>query len=276
MLVRIKREFARSGAASAHLAEAVPLPGGPFPAGEGHLEALHEFARSNPMYTEREDAELAGVPCTAYSGDMGAYWLDSTKHGTSCQPFYPTWLASAYLAAAGAAGMGCTEAVDVGSGDGRIAYCAGLLGLAPHSIEIDGGLAALQASISGATGRPMGTACADALDAGYAGMGLLRPAFFVGGLPQMGGDILASAVIGRIRDVPGLAGRSRIVLAGSRSERPLAAGGAHFGWGPLIEGNGLQVLRTVDLPTAWTMDRDEETPYVYASFSRPQRTTGRP
>ena len=65
------------------------------------------------------------------------YWLNSIKHGSSCQPFYPTWITSAYMMALIASKYGYKELVDIGSGDGRIAYCSQILEITPHSIEID-------------------------------------------------------------------------------------------------------------------------------------------
>ena len=254
----LKAAFAASHAGHAHAQEAVPLAMAGF--GPGHLGAIHEFAGANPIYSGSRRAEISGISCAVYEGDMGSYWLDSTKHGASCQPFYPTWMTSAYALASMARELGYRELVDVGSGDGRIAYCGAVCGLEPRSVEIDGALAGLQRDISAATGRVMGTVCCDALGADYAGMGLSRPVFFMGGLAQMGGDVLADGVIGRLRE-SGI--RAGLVLPGSRSRRRLSAGGGH-GWEATIERHGLEVDGEVSLPTSWTLDQEEGTPYVHA------------
>ncbi|MDA7959560.1 MAG: hypothetical protein MPJ08_02375 [Nitrosopumilus sp.] len=252
-LCRIKADLASRGT-GAHLEEAVP---------EG-LGALHAFARANPVYDGSEEAVLAGTGCTIYRGDIGGYWLGSTKHGGTCQPFYPTWMASARIISGMAKRLGYAEVVDVGSGDGRIAYCAAAAGLGAHSVEIDPDLAGLQGRIFGATGSPVTVHCADALSADYGAMGLSRPLFVVGALPQMGGDILASGVIGAARGTGAPAG---ILLAGSLESRGLAAGGGDGGWSGVLGSHGLRPDPAVHLPTYWTHDRQHDTPYIHASLA---------
>ena len=92
--------------------------------------------------------KLQETSCTVYEGDINEYWLNSIKHGSSCQPFYPTWIMSAYVMTLIAKKLGYAELVDIGSGDGRIAFCGKILGLVSHSIEIDDVLIELQKTIS--------------------------------------------------------------------------------------------------------------------------------
>ena len=262
-LVALKREFARTYRRSSHFQEIVPVPAGGFGADSGHLEMLHGFARNNPIYHNSFEREVSGVRCTVYEGDINTHWLNSTKHGASCQPFYPTWLLSAYLMASYAAELGCRHLVDVGSGDGRIAYCGSLLELKSHSIEIDGGLAELQSAMAESTGVLFEHRCADATAVNYPAMGLESAAFFIGGLPQMGGDMLADKIVKEALRDGSLSG-SLFVLAGSHSRRALSGSIRDGGWAPLIERHGLRVLDTITLPTSWTFDQADDTPYIFA------------
>ena len=253
----IKARFVAAYGGSAHLREAVPheYPGAPAKS----LEMLHEFARASPIYHNSFAMDL-GVPCTAYEGDISGHWIDSTKHDASAQPFYPTWLLSAYLAAAEAARLGAGQSVDVGSGDGRVAYACAVAGMDSHGIELDPGLCALQESVSAATGVRFGVHCADAASFDYSVLGLRRPAVFVGGLPQMG-EGLAESVVSSVSALK-LDSDPLFVLMGSHERRALGPGGS---WDGLLEKWGLSVRSVLELPTSWTMDRERDTPYIYAS-----------
>ncbi|RNJ78019.1 MAG: hypothetical protein EB830_00900 [Nitrosopumilus sp. H13] len=259
----LKAAFAKEYAGSAHIQEIIPaspVHGFPDPA---HLGMLHEFAEKNPLYSGSFEQDVAGVCCVVYEGDIGQYWLDSTKHGSSCQPFYPTWITSAYALACMAKRLGYCELVDVGSGDGRIAYCGAVAGLVPYSIEIDGALAGLQKEISESTGIRINPRCCDALEADYLQMNLERPVFVIGGLAQMGGDILASGIIEKTQKMSG----AGVVLAGTYSKRSLSGSTEYGGWGEIIKRYGLEVTNTVTLPTVWTFDQETDTPYIHARLA---------
>ncbi len=73
--------------------------------------------------------KINDILCTIYEGDINQYWLNSIKHGSSCQPFYPTWIMSAYIMASIANHLDYKELVDIGSGDGRIAFCGKNFGI---------------------------------------------------------------------------------------------------------------------------------------------------
>ena len=255
----IKARMAAAKLNKAHLSEAVPHE---YPdLAPGRLEALHAFARASPLYSNSLRADL-GVPCTVYEGDISGYWIDSIKHDASAQPFYPTWLLSACLAASEAVRLGARECVDVGSGDGRVAYACASAGLESCGLELDSGLCALQESVSGKTGVRFGVRCADAASFDYSSLDLSRPAVFVGGLPQMG-ELLAGSVIESIQRLR-LEARPLFVLPGSMERRKMGALDGGYGWGSLLEKAGLSVESTLMLPTSWTMDRAHDTPYVYA------------
>ena len=68
-----------------------------FPIDENHLKQLHVFAEKNPIYLNSFEENISGISCMVYEGDINEYWLNSIKHGSSCQPFYPTWIMSAYV-----------------------------------------------------------------------------------------------------------------------------------------------------------------------------------
>ncbi len=267
-LVEIKRCFARDYTGHAHIQEAIPSPvSEKFQSHSGYLAQLHDFAIKNPIYLNHYTASINGTCCTVYEGDINQYWLNSIKHGSSCQPFYPTWIMSAYVLANTAKEMGYTELVDIGSGDGRIAFCGTILGQTAHSIEIDDVLAGLQDTICQSTKQNFHPECMDALEFDYSRLRLVRPVFFIGGLPQMGGDILAAGIIDRIKSIPDLKENTCIVFAGTNARRELSGDLQDGGWSSLISRYNLKVLNTVSLPTIWTFDQAAETPYIYTTFN---------
>lgn len=204
-LVLVKQAFAKNYSGSAHIQEVIPSSASEaFPIDSKMLKHLHDFALKNPIYLNHYDEKINGLSCTVYEGDINEYWLNSIKHGSSCQPFYPTWIMSAFIMAFIAKSLGYTELVDIGSGDGRIAFCGNLLGLTPHSIEIDDVLVGLQNTICASTGQNFNPICADALEFGYSSLNLKKPVFFIGGLAQMGGDVLATSIIEKINSVSNL------------------------------------------------------------------------
>ncbi|WP_371504942.1 hypothetical protein [Nitrosopumilus adriaticus] len=266
-LIKIKQEFAKNYTGSAHIQELIPsLPSNEFPLDENNLKSLHDFADKNPIYFNSFEQEISGVQCTIYEGDINEYWLNSIKHGTSCQPFYPTWIMSAYIMACFAKHLGYTELVDIGSGDGRIAFCGTLLSLVSHSIEIDDVLVELQGKICTLTNQNFNPKCTDALEFDYSQIKLTHPIFFIGGLPQMGGDILATNIIERINSISDLKHNTGLVFAGTHSKRQLSGNLANGGWSTLIEKHHLDVTNSVSLPTVWTFDQKIETPYIYTKF----------
>lgn len=267
-LVRLKQDFAKNYAGNAHIQEVIPLSvSKQFPLDENHLQLLHEFAQKNPIYLNSYEQKILDVDCMVYEGDINEYWLNSIKHGSSCQPFYPTWIMSAYVMALTAKKLGYDELVDIGSGDGRIAFCGHILGLTSHSIEIDDVLVELQEKITKLTKQNFDPVCSDALDVDYSKFQLTSPAFFIGGLPQMGGDILATSIIEKINSIPSLKKNTTLVFAGTHSKRQLSGNLSNGGWSALIENHKLVVLETVSLPTVWTFDQSVETPYIYTKFN---------
>ena len=246
----LKRAFFSGYRGSAHIQEAVP----------DSLEGLHGFAASNPIYYNSYPAAIGQTPCTVYEGDINQYWINSLKNANSAQPFYPTWMISAYALAL-AAKESNSQIIDVGSGDGRIAICGRMLGLDACSIEIDQSLAELQQDLARNMGVRLDVQCTDASLFDYSSLGFDDAMVFTGGLPQMG-DILAEAVVMGLNDA-GVGGR--LVLAGSRPRPGQGTPSRWYGWGPLLDRFGLRVDWEMSLPTVWTFDQPLDTPYVCVS-----------
>jgi hypothetical protein len=266
-LVKIKQDFAKNYTGSAHIQEIIPSQvSNSFPIDENHLKQLHTFAEKNPIYFNSFEEIISGVSCIVYEGDINDYWLNSIKHGSSCQPFYPTWIMSAYLMALIAKELGYSELVDIGSGDGRIAFCGKILGFNSYSIEIDDVLVELQDTISTQTNQNFNPKCADALEFDYSELNLKTPVFFIGGLPQMGGDLLAASIIEKINSIANLKTSTGVVFAGTHTQRQLSGNLSNGGWSTLIEKHQLNVIDTVSLPTVWTFDQLVETPYIFTKF----------
>jgi hypothetical protein len=266
-LVQIKQEFAKKYTGNAHIQEVLPKnQSTKFPIDEKYLKQLHDFMKTNPIYFNSYEQRILDVDCIVYEGDINEYWLNSIKHGSSCQPFYPTWEMSAFIMTRMAQELGFSELVDIGSGDGRIAYCGKIIGLNSHSIEIDNVLVELQNTICTSTHQNFNPICHDALEFDYSLLNLKKPVFFIGGLAQMGGDVLATSIIDKINSITNLKKETGIVFAGTHTKRQLSGNLGNGGWSSLIEKHDLKVIDTISLPTIWTFDQDVETPYIYTEF----------
>ena len=258
----IKRDLVRSGN-TFQVAEAVPVESSAkFPAGADDLVMLHKFASENPIYHDSAESVLAGVRCVVYRGDINKYWLGSILHEASRAPFSPTWIASAYVLSRLALEMGYARVLDVGSGDGRIAFCASVLGLEAHGIEIDADLSGLQSQLSDIS--EFAVHCTDAASYDYAALDYsLSTVLFAGGLAQMGGETLVSMIMDR------LAGSGckmhGWVFAGTQSPKYAPDPAGMYGWGSMMNKTGLRHMRTLELPSAWTLDQPDDTQYVFAS-----------
>lgn len=226
-----------------------PVPRGAWHGAGRAAGALRRFAELSPAYRRLRDEK----DYTWYEADVNARWLASTSHGASLAPFSPTWLLSALAIAERASRLGYRELVDVGSGDGRVALCASLLGMKSWSVEIDPGLARGQEEMRGELGAEMEVVCADAARVRYPDME--RPVFAVGGLAQMGAEAMAEAARRQRPD-------AGFVLAGTRA--PKYGGKEPAGWGRFLEAGGLRAASELRLPTAWTAGEPEGTPYLFA------------
>lgn len=263
-VTKLKNDFMKCYDGRSMLCEVVPLSRSEtLPIDNGMLQSLHRFAKANPIYGRSHDLSFSGIACRVYEGDINSYWLSSKKYDTSYQPFYPTWMLSAFALAHGAKSLGFTELVDVGSGDGRIAYCGRLLGMESHGIEIDNDLVELQDSISSATGVRYSAIRADATRFDYQTLRLSKPMFFISGLPEMG-EMLANSVIKQVASIKGLSAGFNFM--GSHVMKSLSRDQTGWGWGSVIANYNLEYVCTVTLPTLWTAEQDVDTAYVYTTF----------
>ena len=265
-LVALKKEFKQVYVGSSHIQEIIPkLYSEKFPIAQKDLDMLHHFISKNPIYYNSYEQNIMGTICIVYEGDINKYWLNSISHGSSYQPFSPTWMVSAYVMTMIAKNLGFSEVLDIGSGDGRIAYCAKILGLDAYGIEIDEMLVDLQKNICAETKINFNPKCADAVTFDYDCLDLKSPAFFIGGLAQMGGDILATSIIKNLDDA--MRQKTCMIFAGSYSEKYSFGNTTQAGWGKLIESNGLKVIQSTFLPTVWSFNQEIDTSYIFTKFA---------
>src|SRR6056300_1223921 len=261
-LVELKKEFVRIYDGKSQIQEVIPKSKSElFPIKESHLEMLHQFAAKNPIYYNSFEKQIGSVVCIVYEGDINKYWLNSIQHGSSKATFSPTWIISGYIGALLAKELGYSEVIDIGSGDGRIAYCAKILDLESYSIEIDNMLVDLQNLLTDAL--DFHPHCSDAVTFDYPSLNLTRPIFFIGGLAQMGGISLASGVLKSIQSVSELEKKTGWVFAGTLSQKYAPDPKNEAGWGTLIDENNLKIIQSISLPTAWTLHESDETPYIF-------------
>lgn len=258
-LVKLKQEFSKIYDGNSNIQEIIPkTKSESFPFDD--LESLHRFAKSNPIYYNSYEKEISGISCIVYEGDINKYWLNSIQHSSSRAPFSPTWIMSAYIASLFAKSFGFREIIDIGSGDGRIAYCAKILGLDSYSIEIDSTLIDLQESITSSVGVNFNPNCSDAITFDYDSLKLTNPVFFIGGLAQMGGVSLATGILEHLKSKQNFG----MVFAGTVSQKYAPDPLGESGWGTLIEKFSLSVMDTIILPTVWTFKEPDDTRYIFA------------
>jgi len=262
-LVELKKEFVRVYDGNSQIQELIPKSTSElFPIEQSHLDLLHEFTTKNPIYYNSFEKKIGSIDCIVYEGDINKYWLNSIQHGSSKAPFSPTWIMSGYIGVMFAKKLGYSEVIDIGSGDGRIAYCAKILDLESYSIEIDDMLIDLQnLLISTLNFHPY---CADAITFDYSSLNLTRPIFFIGGLAQMGGTFLATGVLDKINSISDLKQNSGWVFAGTLSQKYTSDPKNEAGWGTLIEKNNLKSIQNISLPAAWTIHESDDVQYIFA------------
>ncbi|QDI88397.1 hypothetical protein Nisw_02050 [Candidatus Nitrosopumilus sp. SW] len=261
-LVFLKKEFEKTYSGKSQMQEVIPISSSKlFPIDQQDLELLHQFATKNPIYYNSYEDIVGDTKCVVYEGDINKYWLNSIQHGSSNAPFSPTWIMSAYVATSMTKDLGYSEVIDIGSGDGRIAFCAKVLNMESYSIELDEQLIDLQKTLI--TTLDFHPFCSNAITFDYASLNLDKPIFFIGGLAQMGGVSLATGVINKIRSQD-FWKNTGWVFAGTYSQKYAPDPKNEAGWGTLIEENKLRKIETISLPTVWTFHETDETPYIFA------------
>jgi hypothetical protein len=262
-VVRLKREFMKQHLFNGNcLLETVPQSYSEIvPISNHTLLQLINFLSLNPIYVESKDTHVLDLLCRFYLCDLNEYWLSSKKYDSSYQPFYPTWMLSAYALALCAKSLGFEEIVDVGSGDGRIAYCGSLLGLRSIGVEIDSNLTELQSKLSLMTKVNYEIVNADATVFEYESLHLTKPVVFLSGLPEWG-DMLAKSIIPRIKALDGMESCG-FNLMGSHIMKKYSRDFAGWGWGGIFETYDLVIQQCVTLPTYWTNDQKSDTAYIF-------------
>ena len=261
-ITTLKSEFMKKNNDSSHIQEIIPTLSESLSIAEHDLHMLHRFAENNSIYTNSYEMNILNTPCKVYQGDVNNYWLDSIKHDTSYAPFYPIWILSAYTLALESKNLGAEQIIDVGSGDGRIAYCAKIVGLKSHAIEIDENLVRLENEISSKTKVDFKPMMADAIQFDYGSLELSRPIFFISGLPEVG-EMLANNIIPRIKTIPGLKSEPIYVFTGSHIMRKESRDKSMWGWGKLLDNYNLEIIKTITLPTYWTLEQPIDTPFIF-------------
>ena len=99
-IVKLKANYVKSSREPTFLTEVLPVEfSDDLPIESSILHALHKFAKANEMYVDSYHVNVESVPCIVYKADINSYWLSSKKHDSCYQPFYPTWLLSAFALA---------------------------------------------------------------------------------------------------------------------------------------------------------------------------------
>ena len=261
-ITTLKNEFMKMNKDNSHICEIIPALAKSLSIAEHDLQMLHRFADCNSIYTNSYEMNILDTTCKVYQGDVNNYWLDSIKHDTSYAPFYPIWILSAYALALESKNLGAEQIIDIGSGDGRIAYCAKIVGLKSYAIEIDENLVKLENEILINTKVDFKPIIADATQFDYTLLELSHPIFFISGLPEVG-EMLANSVIPRIRAIQSLKENPIFVFTGSHMIRKESRDKSMWGWGKLLDNYNLEVIKTVTLPTYWTLDQPIDTPFIF-------------
>jgi len=261
-IVTLKAEFMKRNEGGSHIQEIIPILPESLSIGKHELEMLHKFAESNSIYSSSYEMNVLDTVCKVYQGDVNNYWLDSIKHDTSYAPFYPIWILSAYALVLESKNLGAKQIIDIGSGDGRIAYCAKVTGLQSYGIEIDENLVSLEKKIVLSTKIDFKPMMADATQFDYTSIELSQPIFFISGLPEVG-EMLANSVISRIMSMSDLKVRPIFVFTGSHVMRKDSRDKSKWGWGQVIDHFKLDVIKTITLPTYWTLDQPIDTPFIF-------------
>ena len=261
----LKIEFSKQFQNVSHLPEPLPIAKSPLlPINSIQLDTLHKFVQNNPIYENSFESIVSSIPCIVYEGDINHYWLDSIKHDTSYAPFYPTWMLSALILALECKIMGYKQVIDVGSGDGRIAYCSQMVGMKSFGLEIDENLSSLQRTLAKSTGISFTSIQADATTFDYSKLELSKPVFFLSGLPEVG-EMLANSVIGTILEDPNLKKSCTFVHTGTFAIKQYSEDDSKWGWGKILDKFNLDVKQTIVLPTHWTLDQEKDTPFIFSS-----------
>ena len=236
-----------------------------FPIDKQILSKLHQFVSNNPIYFKKTKISINNLNFISYEGDVNEFYLSSKKYDTNYQPFYPTWMLSAFLLCLKSKELGFTEIIDIGAGDGRICYCGSLLKLKSIGIELDTNLTELQNNLSKKTNINFEIVNEDASSFDFVKLNLSKPIFFVSGLPEMGEMFVDNLIHTTIQSKFLSFG---IVFLGSINERKFVKDNSLYGWGEIIKKNNIKIIQEINLPSHWTNDNNSESKYLITKISR--------
>ena len=258
--LKVKRQYIQDFKPTNIIAEILPNEFSDFfPIDKQILAKLHQFMSSNPIYFKKTNISINNVNFTAYEGDVNEFYLSSKKYDTNYQPFYPTWMLSAFLLCIKSKELGFTELIDIGAGDGRIPYCGSLLNLRSIGIELDANLTELQSALCKKTDIKYEIINEDASTFDFGKLHFSNPIFFVSGLPEMGemfvDNVIQTTIQNKFESFS-------IVFLGSTFKRKFVSDVNNYGWGEIIKKNNLKIIEELSLPTHWTNDNNSETKYL--------------
>jgi hypothetical protein len=258
--IEYKRDYIQTFKPTNIIAEIIPTEVSDlFPIDEQILAKLHQFVSNNPIYFKKTNISINNLDFISYEGDVNEFYLSSKKYDTNYQPFYPTWVISAFLLCLKSKELGFTELIDIGAGDGRIPYCGSLLKRRSIGIELDTNLTELQNDLCKNTNINFEIVNEDAASYDFAKLNLSKPLFFVSGLPEMGEMFVDNVIQNTIHNTFKSMG---IILLGSTFKRKFANDSTNYGWGKIIKKNNLKIIDEINLPTHWTNDNNSETIYL--------------
>jgi hypothetical protein len=264
-LVELKNEYLREMHSHNHIREFIPVANHQNLFDNGLLEKLHSFFNYNKIYYKQQDLTLSNISCISYEGNVNQFWLSSKKYDTIYQPFLPTWGLSALVLALVAKDLGFENIIDIGSGDGRLLFCASILGLNPVGIEIDKHLCDLQNKISNSSNVKYKVINGDSNSIDYSQFKLENTIIFISALPDSG-EILSYDMLNHLKKNKSKLHNVGITLMGNHDRRQYTRDKSKGGWAKFIDDSGLKILKSINLPSSWTLDEKKETPYLFTLF----------
>ncbi len=267
-LTNLKNQYIEKYSSRDIIKEFIPLDWSKkIPIIERDLKYLHSFLINNPIYQNVEDVMIDNIKSKSYTGDLNYYWLNAKKNENNYQPFYPTWILSAYVLCSMIKQENFLEIIDIGSGDGRLPYCGTILNVRSVSIEIDHDLSELQKNVMKKTGVDYEMICDNAATYHYEKLNLKKPMICISALPEIG-EILAEEIISKFKrslDIKKQEMDVGFCFIGSNPQLNLnrfKKDDGCFGWSSVIKKFGLKIFNQIDLPTHWTNDIKYGTPYL--------------
>jgi hypothetical protein len=264
-LLELKNEYLEKIHSYNHIREFLPVTDHQDLFDISHLEKLHTFFNLNKIYYKQESLVLGDIPCISYEGDINQFWLSSKKYDTNYQPFLPTWGLSALVMAKVTKDLGFKNIIDIGSGDGRLLYCGSVVGLNSVGVEIDKDLCDLQNKISDESNVKFRVINGDSNSIDYSQLTLENTMIFISALPESG-EMISNGIINQFKKYLDKLHNVGITLMGSNTYRRYSRDKSMWGWGKFIDDYELKLIECLSLPTSWTLDEKNETPYLFTIF----------